>query len=71
MAGRTARAVTIDEVCARFENGRRNRKGKGAIPDELWSAAVEVARTSATDTTQFYRTSGITHKSRHRMAKSE
>jgi hypothetical protein len=44
MAGRTDRRLAIDEVGARFENWRRNRQGKDSIPDELWSAAVEVAR---------------------------
>ena len=36
--------VSLEEVKARFEEWRRNRKGKASIPDELWSAAVEVAR---------------------------
>ena len=36
--------VTLDEAKARFEAWRQNRKGKAAIPDELWSAAVDVAR---------------------------
>jgi hypothetical protein len=34
----------IDEVRARFENWRQIRRGKARIPDELWSAAIEVAR---------------------------
>lgn len=38
------RAVTIDEVRARFEEWRQNRQGKSPIPDELWSAAAELAR---------------------------
>lgn len=38
------RAVSLEEVKARFEEWRRNRKGKAAIPDELWAAAAEVAR---------------------------
>ena len=29
---------------SRFEEWRRNRQGKAAIPDELWAAAAEVAR---------------------------
>jgi hypothetical protein len=37
-------ALTIDEVRARFEAWRQNRQGKSPIPDELWSAAVELAR---------------------------
>ena len=39
-----SRALTIDEVRARFEEWRKNRQGKGPIPDELWSAAAELAR---------------------------
>jgi hypothetical protein len=38
------RAVPIDEVRARFEEWRQNRQGKSPIPDELWSAAAELAR---------------------------
>jgi hypothetical protein len=36
--------VSLEEAKVRFEEWRRNRKGKASIPDELWSAAVEVAR---------------------------
>ena len=36
--------VSLEEVKARFEEWRLNRKGKAPIPDELWGAAVEVAR---------------------------
>ena len=39
-----AAILYIDEVGTRFENWRQTRKGKARIPDELWSAAVEVAR---------------------------
>jgi hypothetical protein len=35
---------TVEEVGARLEEWRRNRPGRAAIPDELWSAAIEVAR---------------------------
>jgi hypothetical protein len=35
---------TIEEVGARFEEWRRNRPRRAAIPEELWSAACEVAR---------------------------
>jgi hypothetical protein len=38
-----SRALTIDEVRARFEEWRQNRQGKSPIPDELWAAAVELA----------------------------
>jgi hypothetical protein len=40
---RTA-TITLEEAKARFEEWRRNRKGKSSIPDELWASAVEVAR---------------------------
>ena len=43
MAGRNIQTLTIDEVAARFNNWRQTRQGKASIPDELWSAAVEVA----------------------------
>jgi len=36
--------MSLDEAKARFEEWRRNRQGKAAIPDELWATAVEVAR---------------------------
>jgi hypothetical protein len=36
--------VTLEEARGRFEEWRRNRRGKARIPAELWSAAVEVAR---------------------------
>jgi hypothetical protein len=36
--------ITLEEAKARFEGWRQNRKGKAAIPDELWATAVEVAR---------------------------
>jgi hypothetical protein len=36
--------VSLEQTKARFEEWRRNRKGKASIPDELWAAAVEVAR---------------------------
>ena len=36
---------TVEELGARLEEWRRNRQGRAAIPDELWSAAIEVART--------------------------
>ena len=39
-----SRALTIDEVRARFEEWRKSRQGKSPIPDELWSAAVQLAR---------------------------
>jgi hypothetical protein len=42
--GTSARVLTIEEVVSRFEQWRQRRQGKARIPDELWSAAVEVAR---------------------------
>ena len=45
MRGRkSADTLNIDEVRTRFESWRQTRKGKARIPDELWSAAVQLAR---------------------------
>ena len=44
-------ALTLDEVRARFENWRQNRRGKQPIPGELWSAAIELARRSGVNPT--------------------
>ena len=41
---RISRNPDIDAVRSGFEQWRRTREGKARIPDELWSAAVEVAR---------------------------
>src|SRR5512144_1513670 len=41
---KSADTLDISGVRTRFENWRQMRKGKTRIPDELWSAAVEVAR---------------------------
>lgn len=41
---KAAITLDLDEVRTRFENWRQTRKGKARIPDELWSAAAEVAR---------------------------
>ena len=41
---RSVDALTLDEVRTRFENWRQNRRGKQRIPEELWSAAIELAR---------------------------
>ena len=35
--------LTIKAVQARFQDWRRNRQGRSAIPDELWSAASQLA----------------------------
>ena len=42
--GKSARVPTIEEVVTRFEQWRQTRRGRAHIPDELWSAAIEVAR---------------------------
>jgi len=44
MQGRTKELTTVEEVGARLDEWRRNRQGRAAIPDKLWSAAIEVAR---------------------------
>ena len=36
--------INIDTLRSRFEQWRQTREGKPRIPDELWSAAAEVAR---------------------------
>jgi hypothetical protein len=41
---RSVGALDINEVRTRFENWRQNRRGKARIPDELWAAAIEMAR---------------------------
>jgi len=35
--------ISLEEAKVRFEEWRQNRKGKAAIPDDLWSAAADVA----------------------------
>ena len=42
--GKSSRISDIDGVRSRFEQWRQTRQGKARIPDELWSAAVAVAR---------------------------
>ena len=39
-----SRTMTIDEVRRHFEEWRKNRQARSPIPDELWSAAAELAR---------------------------
>jgi hypothetical protein len=41
---RSVDTLNLDEVRTRFENWRQNRRGKQPIPEELWLAAIEVAR---------------------------
>ena len=43
--------LNLDEVGTRFENWRQSRRGKQRIPDELWSAAIEVARRDGVNAT--------------------
>jgi hypothetical protein len=66
-AGRT---MSIDEVRARFEQWRQNRQGRARIPDELWAAAIEVARRDGVN-----RTAGALHldggKLKRRMVAAE
>lgn len=38
------RPPAVEELQARFEQWRQTRQGKSRIPDELWAAAIEVAR---------------------------
>jgi hypothetical protein len=44
MARSESTISSLAEAKRRFEEWRSNRRGKGRIPAELWSAAVEVAR---------------------------
>jgi hypothetical protein len=48
---RSVDALTLDEVRSRFANWRQNRRGKQRIPDELWSAAIELARQNGVNPT--------------------
>jgi hypothetical protein len=51
MRQRSTRDATIEEVRGRFEHWRQHRKGKAAIPDELWRAAIELARRNGVNPT--------------------
>jgi hypothetical protein len=44
MTMRKKQVATVEEVRVRLEEWRRSRQKGAAIPDELWSAAIEVAR---------------------------
>lgn len=44
MSDRTTGSLTVDQVLTRFGQWRQDRPGKARIPDELWTAAMEVAR---------------------------
>ena len=41
---RSVDILNLDEVRTRFENWRQSRRGKQRRPEELWSAAIELAR---------------------------
>ena len=67
---RSPRTPNIDAVRARFEQWRQTRRGKARIPDELWSAAIAVARRDGVN-----RTAAALHldggKLKRRMAASD
>jgi hypothetical protein len=44
MAMQKKQVATVEEVRARLEEWRQSRQKGAAIPDELWSAAIELAR---------------------------
>jgi hypothetical protein len=44
MPRRKPEALNLEKVHAQFEDWRHNRKGRAAIPDELWLSAIQVAR---------------------------
>ena len=48
---RSVDALTLDEVRTRFENWRQQRVSKQRIPEELWSAAIELARQNGVNPT--------------------
>jgi hypothetical protein len=48
---RSVDTLNLDEVRTRFENWRQNREGKQRIPEELWSAAIELARRDGVNAT--------------------
>jgi hypothetical protein len=51
MTDKIINSLTIEEVRGRFEHWRRNRQGKAAIPDQLWSAAIALARKNGVNRT--------------------
>jgi hypothetical protein len=42
--GKRSRVPSVDAVRSRFEQWREARQGRARIPDELWSAAIQLAR---------------------------
>jgi hypothetical protein len=51
MADKIINSLTIEEVRSRFEDWRRNRQGKAAIPNELWLAAIALAHKNGVNRT--------------------
>ena len=51
MERRTKEPRTVEEVAARLEEWRQSRQKRAAIPEELSSAAIEVARREAASRT--------------------
>jgi hypothetical protein len=51
MSRRNSDDPAVEEVRARFEQWRQIRQGKAAIPDELWAAAMDVARRNGVNRT--------------------
>jgi len=47
----SAVSMSVEGLQTRFEQWRQNRQGRAAIPDELWAAAVEVARSNGVNRT--------------------
>jgi len=43
--------IDVEELQTRFEQWRQNRQGRAPIPDELWAAAVEAARSNGVNRT--------------------
>ena len=50
-AAKGPRGISADEVQKRFAEWRRTRAKKARIPDELWDAAVELARRNGVNRT--------------------
>jgi len=48
---RSVDTLTLDEVRTHFKNWRQKRRGKQRIPEELWSAAIELARRNGVNPT--------------------
>ena len=60
--------VSLEDLKARFEEWRRNRKGKASIPDQLWEAAAEVARKEGVSRTSTELRVEWNHLKRHMAA---